>query len=71
MDSKQKIDIKSAVGQKTMKIQHTIQANKALQQQDYKKALQFISGNTSEEYYNRGTIQTLLAYQNALESSIS
>lgn len=71
LDSKQKIDIKSAVGQKTMKIQHTIQANKALQQQDYQKALQFISGNTSEEYYNRGTIQTLLAYQNALESSIS
>lgn len=71
LDSKQEIDIQSTVGKKIMNIQNTIEANKAIQQQDYQKALQLISGNTSEEYYNRGTIQTLLAYQNALESSIS
>lgn len=71
LDSKQTVDIESRVGQKVMKIQHTVEANQAIQQQEYKKALQLISGNTSEDYYNRGTIQTLLAYQNALESSIS
>lgn len=71
LESKDPIDIQSRVGQKIIKIQHTIEANTAIQQQDYIKALQLISGNTSEEYYNRGTIQTLLAYQNALESSIS
>ncbi|HMS91298.1 MAG TPA: hypothetical protein PKC87_03705 [Candidatus Absconditabacterales bacterium] len=69
--SKKTVDIESKLGQKVTKIQHTIEANKAIQQQEYKKALQIISGNTSEEYYNRGTIQTLLAYQNALENSIS
>lgn len=52
-------------------IQDTLQANEAIKQQEYEEALQLISWNTSEDYYNRGTIQALIAYKNALESSIS
>jgi len=65
------VNTKSALGQKIVSIQNTLQANEAIQQQDYQKALQLISWNTSQDYYNRGTIQTLLAYKNALQSSIS
>lgn len=56
---------------KAIKIQNTREANKAVQKQEYEKALQFISGNTSEDYYNRATIQTLLAYKTALGKDIS
>lgn len=49
----------------------TIQASLAVDKQEYETALQLISGNTSEDYYNRATIQTLLAYQNALQNSVS
>ena len=52
-------------------MQHTIEANDAINKQEYEKALQLISWNSSEDYYNRGTIQTLLAYKNGLQSSIS
>lgn len=59
------------LGQKIIKIKNTLEADKAIQKQEYERALQLISWNTSEDYYNRGTIQTLLAYQNALQSTIS
>lgn len=68
---KTSIDTESVLGQKITKIQNTLQAQQAVSNQDYTEALQLISWNTSEDYYNRGTIQTLLAYQNALQSSIS
>ncbi|MEI8008636.1 MAG: hypothetical protein WCI00_04450 [bacterium] len=57
--------------QKIINIENTIQANEAVKKQEYEKALQLISGNQSNDYYNRGTIQTLLAYKNALQSNIS
>ncbi len=62
---------KSTLGQKIMNIQNTLQANGAIKKHEYVKALQLISGNTSQDYYNRWTIQTLLAYKNALQSDIS
>ncbi|MFA6255587.1 MAG: hypothetical protein WC606_00245 [Candidatus Absconditabacterales bacterium] len=65
------IDANTALGQKIVNIQGTLQAHEAIKQQEYEKALQLISGNKSEDYYNRGTIETLLAYKNALQSSIS
>lgn len=60
-----------SLSQKIFNIQNTFQANEAVKKQEYEIALQLISGNTSEDYYNRGTIQTLLAYKNALQSDIS
>lgn len=65
------IDTTTTIGKKIMNIQNTLQADKAIKNQEYEKALQLISGNKSEDYYNRGTIQTLLAYKNALQSNIS
>jgi len=65
------IDTESILGQKIINIQDTLQAKQAVDNQEYEKALQLISGNTSEDYYNRGTIQTLLAYKNGLQNSIS
>lgn len=59
------------LGQKMTQIQNTLEANKSIQKQEYEKALQLISWDTSEDYYNRGTIQTLLAYQNWLKNTIS
>ena len=57
--------------QKIVGIQNTLEASEAVKNQEYEKALQLISGNTSEDYYNRGTIQTLLAYKNGLQSTVS
>lgn len=51
--------------------QQTLQANNATKKQNYQEALQLISGTTSEDYYNRATIETLLAYQNALQNDLS
>ena len=65
------IQSNTLLGQKIVHIENTIQANEAVKKQEYEKALQLISGNQSNDYYNRGTIQTLLAYKNALQSSIS
>lgn len=59
------------LAKKILHIQNTFEANKAINNQEYEKALALISGSTSEDYYNRWTIQTLLAYKNALQSSIS
>lgn len=59
------------VAKKIDQIQNTFEANNKIKNQDYETALSLISGTRSEDYYNRGTIQTLLAYQNALESNIS
>jgi len=57
--------------QQAENIKKTIKASQLTNAQDYESALQLISGNKSQDYYNRGTIQTLLAYQKALDSSIS
>ena len=65
------VDTTSILGQKIVNIQNTLQANEAVKKWNYEEALQLISWNTSEDYYNRGTINTLLAYKNALQSSIS
>jgi hypothetical protein len=65
------VGIKGTIGKEIIKTKNTMEANVAIQAQEYKKALQLISGESTEDYYNRGTIQTLLAYQNALGSSIS
>ncbi len=65
------VDTASVLGQKIVNIQNTLQANEAVKKWNYEEALQLISWNTSEDYYNRGTIHTLLAYRNALQSSIS
>lgn len=67
-----KAPVKSAIlQQKIVNIQNTLEASEAVKNQEYEKSLQLISGNTSEDYYNRGTIQTLLAYKNGLQSTIS
>ncbi len=65
------INTQSILGQKITRIKNTLQANQSMQKQEYEEALQLISWTSSEDYYNRGTIQTLLAYKNALQSSIS
>ena len=65
------VDAQSVVGQKIVRIQRTLQADEVAKKQEYEQALQLISWTSSEDYYNRATIQTLLAYQNALQSSIS
>ncbi len=64
-------DQSSTLGKKILQIENTFQANEAIQEQDYEKALELISGTASEDYYNRGTIQTLIAYKNALQSNVS
>lgn len=68
---KTSVDAQSVLGQKIAHMQDTLQAGEAVKKQDYENALQLISWTSSEDYYNRWTIQTLLAYQNALQSSIS
>ncbi len=65
------INEQSSIGQHIKNIQWTLAANQAVKNQEYDKALQLISWTTSEDYYNRWTIQTLLAYQNALQSTVS
>jgi len=65
------IPVTSTLGQQIATIEQTIQANEAIKSHEYEQALLLISGTKSEDYYNRGTIQTLLAYKNALQSSIS
>lgn len=65
------VNTESILGQKILGIQNILQANEAIKKQEYEKALALISWNTSEDYYNRGTINTLLAYKNALQSSVS
>lgn len=65
------VDASSPLGHKIAQIENTFRAHEAMQDQEYETALQLISGNSSEEYYNRGTLQTLLAYKNALQSSVS
>lgn len=57
--------------QKINAIQNTLQANEVIKKQEYEKALQLISWNKGDDYYNRWTIQTLLAYKNGLQSNIS
>jgi len=66
-----KISANTSLGKKIIDIQNTLEANQSVRQQDYEQALQLISWTDSDDYYNRWTIQTLLAYQNALQSSIS
>ncbi len=61
----------SDIAQQILHIQQTVAANKAVQDKKYSQALAIISGATSQDYYNRGTIQTLRAYENALQSNIS
>lgn len=65
------VSVDTPLGKKIMNIQNALQANQSVQQQEYEQALQLISGTNSKDYYNRWTIQTLLAYQNALQSTIS
>ena len=65
------IDTTTTLGKKIASIQNTWEADKAIKKQEYEKALELISWNTSQDYYNRGTIQTLLAYKNGLQSTIS
>ena len=71
LENNSPINKNTALGQKIANIQNTIQANDAIKNQEYEKALQLITGDSSEDYYNRGTIQTLLAYKDALQSNIS
>lgn len=59
------------IQQETLHIKKTITANEAIKNKNYETALTLISGNTSEDYYNRWTIQTLLAYKNGLQKNIS
>lgn len=59
------------IDQEITHIKNTLQANEAIKNQEYETALTLISGNTSEDYYNRWTIQTLLAYKNGLQNDIS
>lgn len=67
----QQPDPSSPIGQKIMEIENTLQADTAIEQQKYEQALKLISGTSSQDYYNRGTIQTILAYKNALQTDIS
>lgn len=57
--------------QKATNIQNIHEAYLATKNQEYEKALSYISGTDSEAYYNRGTLQTLLAYQNATQNTVS
>lgn len=59
------------IDQEINHIKDTLQANEEIKNQNYETALTLISGNTSEDYYNRWTIQTLLAYKNGLQNNIS
>ena len=52
-------------------IQKAIEANTAFTKQEYEKALELISGTKDEDYYNRGTIQTVLAYKYGVQNSVS
>ncbi len=63
--------ISDSLTQKIMAIQNTVEANNAIKEHEYENALQLISGNESEDYYNRWTIQMLIAYEKALQNSIS
>lgn len=65
------LPLDTQLGKQLNKIQTVLLADQAVQKQDYEQALQIISGTKSEDYYNRWTIQMLLAYKNALQSSIS
>jgi len=65
------IDSTSILGKQMINIYNTIAANEAIHQQKYQTALQLISGNSSEDYYNRGTIKTLVAYQDAMQNHMS
>lgn len=59
------------IDQEINHIKNTLQANEEIKNQNYETALTLISGNTSEDYYNRWTIQTLLAYKNGLQNDVS
>lgn len=63
--------VSGLLGQKIANIENTIKANEVMEKQDYESALTLITGTKSEDYYNRWTIQTILAYKNALKSNIS
>ncbi len=69
--SGKKNHISDNLTQKIAAIQNTIEANDAVKKHEYENALQLISGDESEDYYNRWTIQMLMAYEKALQSSIS
>lgn len=62
---------KKALGAKIISMENTLKADLALKEGQYEKALLLISWNTSEDYYNRWTLQTILVYKNALQSNLS
>lgn len=63
--------LSSLLTEKLQYMEATIKANTAIQNHEYEKALNLISWTTNVDYYNRGTIETLLAYEHALQNTIS
>ncbi len=66
-----KIDSETTLWKKITSIKNTLQANELIEKEEYEKALPLISGNTADDYYNRATIQTLLAYKRGVQNTIS
>lgn len=60
-----------ATSNTSINIQDTLAADIAIQNKEYSKALALISGDESQDYYNRGTIQMLMAHDQALQSTLS
>ncbi len=52
-------------------LQNLLKASSAVQQYQYEKALLLITGQKSQDYYNRWTLQTLIAYQDALQKTVT
>ncbi|MEI7557769.1 MAG: hypothetical protein WCJ45_02815 [bacterium] len=71
VSGRRNIDKYTDIANKTMEIKRTIKADEAIQKKEYEKALALSSGNKVTDYYNRGVIQTLLAYDNALHETLS
>lgn len=61
----------NTLSQEMIDIQNIMKANKALQNQEYEKSLTYISWDNDIDYYNRWTLQMLLAYKNAIQNDVS
>lgn len=70
-DSNVSITPTSNLWAEIVKARNTRETNELIKQQEYEKALQNMSWSQGEDYYNRWTLQTLMAYTYALESNIS
>ena len=71
LSGKKDMRIGSDIEKRIRQIEDTIAADDAMKKQEYEKALRLISGDSDQDYYNRATIQTLIAYKNAIQDTLS